>query len=180
MPPFLQPRLRCALSWSFRYLSLSFTLLTLALWLSSGFGEPWICDHDTVRIRIAAGQIIVSEDGAAHFDTESLARNNTYDPKSRTTRFMIGWTPASHFIGATSVTDRMQVGRWWPQYMSFGPAFSLFIPLWLPLLTFTAPAALAWRFHLKRPREGHCPTCSYNREGLPAAAPCPECGSSLA
>jgi hypothetical protein len=49
--------------------------------------------------------------------------------------------------------------------------------LLLPVATITAAA---WSLDLlarRHTRRGHCPTCHYDRRGLPPTAPCPECGT---
>ena len=52
------------------------------------------------------------------------------------------------------------------------------IPLWIPaafgLIGLTPTIGRAAR----RRRRGVCPRCTYSRAGLPATAPCPECGPS--
>jgi hypothetical protein len=56
-------------------------------------------------------------------------------------------------------------------------------PLWIPFLLFAIPTALLWRRdHIltKRARANHCPKCEYDRVGLAATDPCPECGTHAA
>lgn len=53
------------------------------------------------------------------------------------------------------------------------------VPLWCPLVIATGLSAAAWHRDLaarRRARAGSCPACGYQRAGLPARAPCPECG----
>lgn len=65
--------------------------------------------------------------------------------------------------------------EWWPRaYRRIGwPGFIL--PLWLPAFAAAIAAAVMWRWDLT-PRAGQCPRCRYDCRGLPAGAPCPECG----
>lgn len=55
------------------------------------------------------------------------------------------------------------------------------VPLWLPAALTTAAAAALWAGgpgrRVLRTRSGRCPDCGYDRAGLPAPAPCPECGA---
>lgn len=54
------------------------------------------------------------------------------------------------------------------------------IPLWIPLVLVAIPTALAWRTDItaaRRTRLRLCPACAYDRSGLLALTPCPECGS---
>lgn len=65
--------------------------------------------------------------------------------------------------------------RWVPELrVNTLSDWSVQIPLWIPLLLTTATAATLWTKRLRTPR-GHC-RCGYDRRGLPATAPCPECG----
>ncbi|MFO0858179.1 MAG: hypothetical protein U0640_12580 [Phycisphaerales bacterium] len=57
----------------------------------------------------------------------------------------------------------------------------LAIPLWPLALMPAIPMGITW-FRSKRAasrlKSGFCPRCGYNRSGLPAEAPCPECNHS--
>ncbi len=55
-------------------------------------------------------------------------------------------------------------------------AWTIRLPLALPLILFTTFAWWCWRKQ-RSPRPNHCP-CGYNLAGLPADAPCPECGQA--
>lgn len=48
--------------------------------------------------------------------------------------------------------------------------------LFAAALTACVIASELLKRHLRR-RRGHCPSCSYNRRGVLAACPCPECGA---
>jgi hypothetical protein len=68
--------------------------------------------------------------------------------------------------------------RWWFRSLTAWGAHTVSIPIWTFILPFFVAANIAWRFdHLarRRARLNHCPTCNYDRTGLPAASPCPEC-----
>jgi hypothetical protein len=55
-----------------------------------------------------------------------------------------------------------------------------FIPMWPLIILAGGISAFAWRLDTlarRRARLNHCPTCNYDRAGLPAASPCPECGA---
>jgi hypothetical protein len=69
--------------------------------------------------------------------------------------------------------------HWLPSAgLSKGQSWIL-MPFWVPLTLVLALTAAAWRLDTlarRRARLNHCPTCNYDRRGLPAASPCPECG----
>jgi hypothetical protein len=53
-------------------------------------------------------------------------------------------------------------------------------PLLFPAAVLAIPTFLAWSADVRArrlARLNHCPTCNYDRTGLPAASPCPECGA---
>ena len=55
----------------------------------------------------------------------------------------------------------------------------LCIPYWLPMALASTAALLLWlpgHRRRRRTRTGRCPACGYNRIGLLATEPCPECG----
>lgn len=51
----------------------------------------------------------------------------------------------------------------------------IFVPLWMPLVPLAG--ATLWVFLARRAGPECCGACGYDRSGLPAAAPCPECGT---
>lgn len=56
---------------------------------------------------------------------------------------------------------------------------AVLIPFWIPTAACALAAFAFWRIdtlHRRRCRPHLCPGCRYDRTGLPAAAPCPECG----
>jgi hypothetical protein len=70
--------------------------------------------------------------------------------------------------------------RWWFDYYSPGHSYGLVVPLWVPAFVALVCSSVVWRVDIRaggRTRRNHCPTCNYNRRGLPGASPCPECGS---
>lgn len=69
---------------------------------------------------------------------------------------------------------------WWFERHSSPAVSTTWIPLWFPTLIVLLPAVVAWRLDsLALRNEGvpRCPTCRYDRSGLPLLAACPECGS---
>jgi hypothetical protein len=74
--------------------------------------------------------------------------------------------------------------RWpfkWDFYWQSDPGGTLcFIPLWMPIVMVLGPTLVAWRLDAlatRRARVNHCPKCRYDRTGLTAGAPCPECSA---
>jgi hypothetical protein len=74
-----------------------------------------------------------------------------------------------------SARTRFEMGWWFGYWTLFGTVKSVFVPLWVPLLTVALPTAYAWHRCRRRPA-GHCPTCGYDLAGI--AAVCPECGKA--
>lgn len=69
---------------------------------------------------------------------------------------------------------------WSLKYGSTGRA-SFEHRLWIPAVVAALLSGFAWHLDTlatRRAREGKCPKCSYDRTGLAAAAPCPECGTT--
>ena len=70
--------------------------------------------------------------------------------------------------------------RWYP-WWSFGqiPASPLrlaYVPLHLLLIAFALPTAAIFYFERRARAPSSCAHCDYNRAGLGAGSPCPECG----
>ena len=60
------------------------------------------------------------------------------------------------------------------------PYTEVYIPFWMLALGALLIAAGAWRLDVlaaRRRRTGMCPKCQYDRAGLSAMSPCPECGA---
>ena len=56
----------------------------------------------------------------------------------------------------------------------------VWIPLWPLIVISIVATAAAWRMDTlaqRRKRIGGCPACGYDRTGLAANAPCPECNA---
>jgi hypothetical protein len=69
---------------------------------------------------------------------------------------------------------------WWPWWQLSSWSSYVKIPLWIPLALFAFPTGILWRRdHVvtKRALSRACHECSYDRRGLAADAPCPECGA---
>lgn len=54
----------------------------------------------------------------------------------------------------------------------------LWFPLWVPMAVSALWAGIGLAVP-KRPRAGSCGGCGYDRSGLSAASPCPECGRAM-
>lgn len=160
------------------WLGLTGTLLICAIWISTGFGEPWACDRKSIYISAVAGQIFLISDGQLNYDSAAYERDNGYYQKPKTGRFMAGFKPPSKYW-KRSFWDRMHVGRWWPESINVGglarPQYYIFIPIWMPLVVSAGTAAVGWRLRGRKPRPGQCGHCGYNLTGL-TGGPCPECG----
>jgi hypothetical protein len=70
--------------------------------------------------------------------------------------------------------------HWWFHWENSPSERSVFIPIWAVAILLAMPTAAAWRLDTlarRRTLPNHCPTCNYDRTGVPAGSPCPECGS---
>jgi len=155
-----------ASSWFARYpLGLfaffSATLLALSLCRDLTIEQPpdWLITASAGGVAIAHG------------------RNLLYHPPGPPT-FELS-TPRSPLL------RRLSGFSWWPRRstsFALNPIVMYTVPLWIPLTLCGVPSAIAWRAHLRRRRRGpaSCPSCGYDLRGLPASAPCPECGASRA
>jgi hypothetical protein len=70
--------------------------------------------------------------------------------------------------------------HWWFDWFSSPRMWSFGVPIWTLAGASLVPTVVVWRLDRRarrRARINHCPTCNYDRGGLPAASPCPECGA---
>ena len=85
------------------------------------------------------------------------------------------FTPGPRFYGTWSAPFR------WSLYtMDDREEWQLVIPLWIVVGPAILVTAAAWLFDTLARRRAHlnlCPTCHYDRTGLPPQSPCPECAS---
>jgi hypothetical protein len=93
----------------------------------------------------------------------------------------VGWATTPEWLWKPEVESKTaNEVRGNVQYL--GPAYTyLCVPLWPFVLITGLPAALLWSGdHARRRAErlGHCRACGYDRRGLAAQSPCPECGST--
>ncbi|MFO0857474.1 MAG: hypothetical protein U0640_08995 [Phycisphaerales bacterium] len=70
--------------------------------------------------------------------------------------------------------------QWWGVVAVSMNGTAYNIPLWPFVLISIAATAAAWRMDTlaqRRNRQGKCKACGYDRGGLAAGAPCPECNA---
>lgn len=66
---------------------------------------------------------------------------------------------------------------WLPRLASPQPGNLSYVPLWMPWIVIAG--FTFWLFRADRLKAPHaCPACGYDKTGLPAGAPCPECGAA--
>jgi len=163
--------------------------LTALLWIASHFWFIWYCSLPpgtlvrgattqamAIKVSILAGAVHYTDDTVherdvvARMNTDrplspgSISLGTSYDGKTgmALSGLSLTWSPNS-----------FRATRWRPQFYPGNWGFPLYVPFTLLLL----PPVAFWT--LSRPRNpGHCPTCNYNRAGLPHNAKCPECGTT--
>jgi hypothetical protein len=86
----------------------------------------------------------------------------------------IGWDWGLH-------SDQMLMGdaQWClgVLYSRHSGAWAVGVGLWWPVLLTVGPAAFLWYKDRRRFGPHACKKCGYDRSGLPADSPCPECGT---
>jgi hypothetical protein len=157
-----RPLLKPAARWACTILAIT----TASAWaLSAWFCVVWRCDTNDSLAFILKGRAEIFRTGAA--------TSNSYPPAY-----------------ATGLSAGRASKLWmWDQHWQWTPFFRLLssnpltfhtvIPLWCPPVLTALPASLLWRARVRvrsRRRAGQCPTCGYDRHGLAAEHPCPECG----
>jgi hypothetical protein len=126
--------------------------LLVAVWVGSRWWQPaWVRD----------GTIVAFINGQAFI---SIDHSNT----PRESSFL--WLPHSNSAPF----------QWWFGQSHDGHRTFIWIPLWLPVAVALGLNTALWRLDSlarRRARLNHCPTCNYDRTGIPTAIPCPECGA---
>ncbi len=69
--------------------------------------------------------------------------------------------------------------EWWGGFTQIPGRAAIWAPLWPFTLAGGTVALLCWRRRRQVTRIGCCNTCGYALAGLPAGAPCPECGRGV-
>ena len=116
--------------------------------------------------------------GDWQFSTGSGRVNITYWPGTTAQGQAIIGHPRQKGLDVQSTPRQL---NWW-----FGTRWefdhrSIRIPLWFPLFIVVGLTAAVWRKEIiarRRAIIGHCRTCHYDRRGLAATTPCPECGAT--
>ena len=143
------PRIRKFFKWG----GLVVSVLLLVVWVGSAYG--WFC-YSVRRgyvLDVVRGQFTYMP-----FQTKSPFR------KTRTE-----WMRAS----PTGF-------NWSAKYERTEYSWYVVVPLWPFVAISIATTATAWRMDTlaqRRKRLGACPACGYDRTGLAANAPCPECNA---
>ena len=90
-----------------------------------------------------------------------------------------GWLPASFFARRdTPAWPR----EWLPHITTSNSMIGVTVPLWIPWVMVLGLCSLMRRDQQREKQRrllGFCPACGYDRSGLAAIAPCPECGTLL-
>ena len=69
--------------------------------------------------------------------------------------------------------------EWWGGFTQIPGRAAIWAPLWPFTLAGGTVALLCWRRRRRLARIGCCKVCGYSLAGLPAGAPCPECGRGV-
>ena len=144
------PRIRRLVKWG----GLALTGLLVVAWVGSGWGY--------VNLRITEQIKVGLDNGRMTFDSFPDGERYSVD--------LMWWGPSQ---------GRRPNWRWWYYWDRFSGIVQLHIPLWFaiaPCLGTTATAWLMDRIARQRGKK-RCGNCGYDRAGIDAAAPCPECGS---
>lgn len=127
--------------------------------------------------------LVVVWAGSAWYDVAWFGKGG-YLVSVESGRLAVGWPVAPGDVQPSSVwrVERSPPTlRWW--YARSGSAFATWIllPIW-PIALSTAIVTLgAWRLDTNardRLRHSACVKCGYDRAGLAAASPCPECDAA--
>ncbi len=89
------------------------------------------------------------------------------------------WAPDGWGWGSYPIKTPSTV--WRPVYRIAPGDTCIQLPLWILTSVGMLASATAWRLDTlarRRAKIGACPGCSYDRTGLAATAPCPECGKA--
>lgn len=140
--------------WVVKWAGTVASLFIAAAWLGSGFGFVQVADSSERGVAIWSGCLVV-----------------------QTSRHLIPFE-APVDIG------RFQDGGWhmgWCLWLMEGDrnGWIAIIPMWAPLIVVGGLTLLLWRHDTRarrRARLNQCVRCGYDRAGLVAGAPCPECG----
>jgi hypothetical protein len=152
---------------SARWLTTLLAIACAALWLLTLWAWPGLSTR-WFAINIAHGIANIEQTDLDNLPQHELvaltwtplADLPGYDFRYRIANFQ--WLPHA---GATSTLNGL-AKRWY-----------LDLPLWMPFILFSALAVKSWRTHIiERKSPTRCHTCNYDLKGLPANAPCPECG----
>ena len=129
------------------------TVLLVVVWIGSGWWD-WGYYGRRLGVGLTRGELSIVSDlrlkGWGHAGWES-----SFDPNWR---FPIGCF------------------EYQPVYLGW----TLYIPLWAPVVATSFVSYCAWRLDTlsrRRARVGLCPKCNYDRTGLAVGAVCPECGA---
>jgi hypothetical protein len=127
-------------------------VVAVTVWIASGWVDAEGWDGRRRWVAVSAGCLGVGRDRTG----------------------LIGMGSPSWFFEATAF--RLS---WW---FDWGSGW-IEVPIWFLAVIAFAPTAAAWHLDSlarRRARCGHCPTCNYDRRGIPAASVCPECGAAPA
>jgi hypothetical protein len=142
-----------------RWVGIALTGLAAATWITTLF----------VGFYIRRGLWTIELDDGAATIWNAVPNNSSYARINSTKTFQV----VNHDLNSYVPMFTTAAGRF--HWMAR-------IPFWMPLvLTSGAAGILWWKDNGDRRRRlGLCITCGYDRRGIDASAPCPECGRAPA
>jgi hypothetical protein len=164
-------------------------VVLMVLWVGSGWWRVKYTHPDGLFGILSAGRLSVGNDGLIRLHRESSMRSQSdflAEIRRHTTSSLIirkldalSESIAEDGPGWKVKGTPFSIALWFRWGSTEPTKWRLAIPVWMLMVLPFVTAITAWRLDTlaQRTHLNHCRTCNYDRRGLPAASPCPECGA---